>query len=168
MTTSNATCILFITLSLVLIGSIFLAIYAFKKHFELKKEINDLTRFSINISANIDDTIPKLLDLIIGEAFADYQALNTAYKESYYITDDDEKKLRDGLASAVSERLAGPTMDKLSLYYNAPELAKIIADKIYIVVLSYVVNHNTSSMTNEQKAREEEKRMIPNDGTYLG
>lgn len=136
-------------LSLVIILSIFLActivvfgylIYTMNKH---KNNMENLTRYNINVAANIDRSIPGVLEYLIQDCFNDYKIKNLEYKIDEYITPEKEAKIRKDLAEIVTNRLSSATLDKLSLFYNIDSIASILADKIYIIVMDYVVDHNS-------------------------
>lgn len=136
-------------LSLVIILSIFLActivvfgylIYTMNKH---KNNMENLTRYNINVAANIDRSIPGILEYLIQDCFNDYKIKNLEYKTDEYITPEKEDKIRKDLAGIVTGRLSSATLDKLSLFYNIDSIASILADKIYIIVMDYVVDHNS-------------------------
>lgn len=102
--------------------------------------------YRVNVSAVIDQTIPDLLATIILESFSDYQIIALATRDEGFINDAREMEIRTDLVAKVSERLSDATLDKLSLYYNRENIANIAADKIYITVMNYVVDHNTKYM----------------------
>ena len=66
-----------------------------------------------------------------------------------FISDEREKKIREDLVEIVTDRLSPATLDKIGLFYNVREIDKIIADKIYITVMNYRVEHNTPYANNE-------------------
>lgn len=107
-----------------------------------KEAILRMQEYSTNINALIDDSIPRLLESVITECFNDYQILVLIPKNENYITDEREKEIRDDLVMKVSERLSPMMLDKLSLWYNPVNIGSVIADRIYILVMNYVVEHN--------------------------
>ncbi len=98
--------------------------------------------YRVNVSAVIDQTIPDLLTTIILECFNDYRIMCLVTRDEPFINDVREAEIRSDLVAKVSERLSDATLDKLSLYYNRENIANIIADKIYITVMNYAVEHN--------------------------
>lgn len=141
-----AICILagfFITAALILFGVV---IYVNNKH---RKRLEDITMYQINVSATIDQSIPEILDLVIQESFTDYQVKYLAPLNEGYINEAREIEIRNELSSMVSSRISGAVLDKISLFYNIKNIAAIIADKIYICVMDYVVSHNSKFHTNE-------------------
>ena len=63
-------------------------------------------------------------------------------KNELYITDEREKEIRNDLVQKVVQRLSPMALDKISLFYNVHQIDSIIADKVYITVMNYVVSHN--------------------------
>lgn len=104
--------------------------------------------YQINVTSTIDNSIPEILSMVIRECFEDYQVKTLLPLEEGYINSDREAEIRRGLVEIVTSRLSSATIDKLSLYYNIKNIADIIADKVYITVLHYVVEHNKSFTTN--------------------
>lgn len=109
-----------------------------------RKCLEKLSYYQINTAAKIDQSIPELLELIINESFRDYQIMNLDNLNEYYINSDREAQIRKELVTLVTNRISNASLDKLSLFYNLENIANILADKIYIVVMDYVVSHNTS------------------------
>lgn len=108
-----------------------------------KKDILSLQQHGINVTAQIDNSVPLILETIINECFTDYCIMNLSqYGEGVYIDDETEKKIRTDIVEMVSNRISPSALDKLSLYYNLVSIANVIADKIYILVMGYVVNQN--------------------------
>lgn len=112
-----------------------------------RKNIERMTMYQINVTSTIDSSIPEILSMVIRECFEDYQIKTLLPLEEGYINSEREAEIRKGLVEVVTSRLSSATLDKLSLYYNIKNIADIIADKVYITVLNYVVNHN-NTVTN--------------------
>ena len=109
----------------------------------------DLVRYTTNVQATIDLSVPQLLDALIEDCFKDYQIKVLVPMQEMFISDEREKKIREDLVEIVADRLSPATLDKISLFYNVREIDKIIADKIYITVMNYRVEHNTPYANNE-------------------
>ena len=106
-----------------------------------KKKFEEITMYQINTSAMIDGSIPKLLDLIIDESFTDYRIKSLVDQEGV-INSEREGEIRNELVRIVSGRISNAALEKLSLFYNMKNIADILADKIYIRIMDYVVDHN--------------------------
>lgn len=131
--------------------AVFLVLFAImiienNKH---KKRMESITRYQINSSAMIDASIPGTLDLIINESFLDYQ-VKFLLAEELYITEERESEIRKDIVLLVTKRISNNALDKLSMFYNISNIADIMADKIYISVMNYVVEHNTNFKNMEQ------------------
>ena len=109
-----------------------------------KKEINKLTEYSINISASIDETIPQLIEAIVSECFNEYIVMNIEYQQIQYINAELETKILKEVGALVAKRMSPAMLSKLSLYYNLKHISEIISDKLYIIVLNYVLEHNST------------------------
>lgn len=120
-------------------------IYANNRH---RKKIEQLTEYSIHTSATIDMSIPEILNLIIQDSFDDYKVKTLLPLQEGYINSTREDQIRQALVEMVSGRISNAALDKLSLFYNIQNIAAIMADKIYITVMQYVIEHN-ASVTNQ-------------------
>ena len=116
-----------------------IVIYTNNKH---RKKAEELARYQMHITSNIDKSIPEILDLIINESFADYKVKFLIPLNEEYINTEREAEIRTELVQVVSSRISNAAIDKLSLFYNPKNIAEIIADKIYIAVMNYTVEHN--------------------------
>lgn len=128
-----------------------LSVYTYKK---IKEAELKLAKYDINVRSTIDASIPAILDLIIDDCFTDYQVMILIPKNELYISDQREKEIRNDLVCKVIERLSDEAIEKMSQFYNVRNIDKIIADKIYITVMNYVVNHN-KMITDKEKINKE-------------
>ncbi len=120
-----------------------LGIIMVRSNIKYKEAVLNLSKYQINTSAQIDDAIPGFLALIIDECFNDYKIKELVGSEDEYINSERESEIRKGLTNLVTQRISNAALDKLSLFYNISEIAEILADKIYITVMNYVIDHNT-------------------------
>lgn len=134
--------ILCIALSVFLIGLLVMFFLFWRSNRRHQKEILELGRYSTNVQAIIDKNIPNLLSDIIEDCFRDYDIMILTPKNELYITDEREKEIRADLVQKVVNRISPMALDKLSLFYNVHKIDEIIADKVYITVMDYVVRHN--------------------------
>lgn len=107
-----------------------------------KNKLEELSLYQIHIQATIDESIPEVLDLVIRESFNDYQLKSLYPLNEGYINSDREAEIRGELIALVSSRISNAALDKISLFYNIANIADVIADKIYIAVMNYVIEHN--------------------------
>lgn len=142
--------ILCIALAVLAIGGTIILALFYRTNKSHQKELLELGRYSTNVQAMIDDNIPKILEAIINDAFRDYQIMNLIPRGELYITDEREKEIRSDLIDKVVIRLSPMALDKISLFYNVHQIDAIIADKVYITVMNYVVDHNSVISEKEQ------------------
>lgn len=118
---------------------------------KIKEAELNIAKYEINTRSTIDASIPAVLNLIIEDCFNDYQVMILAPKDELYISDDREREIRSDLVNKVTERLSTEAVQKLSQFYNIKNIGNIIADKIYITVMNYVVTHNSIIMSESAK-----------------
>lgn len=131
-----------IVLILLAISSLLLVFYSIRSGIDYRKEMLKVSQYTVNTQAIIDDSIPLLLNSVIDECFTDYKVLVLEPRQEGYISNEREDEIRKDLISKIVERLSPMSLDKLSLRYNINNIDRIIADKVYIVVTNYVVEHN--------------------------
>lgn len=131
-----------ISFDVIALCMLIIVVYAIRLNNQYKQKLIDTSTNTVNKQAVIDETIPRILDLIISECFEDYKLLILIPKNELYINDNREMEIRRDLAEKVQTRLSPIAVDKLSLYYNISNLDKIIGEKIYIAVMSYVIGVN--------------------------
>lgn len=120
---------------------------------ETKRSMIALQKYEINCNTQIDGSIPHILDLIIDDCFNDYQVIVLIPKNEMYITDEREKEIRSDLIHKVTERLSPEAMEKLSILYNIKNMDKVIADKIYITVMNYCIQHNATIQSSPAETK---------------
>lgn len=134
--------ILSVALALFLLGSVVVLYLFYRNNRKHQERLLELGRYSTNVQAVIDKNIPELLNDIIEDSFRDYEIMVLIPKNELYITDEREKEIRNDLVQKVVQRLSPMALDKISLFYNVHQIDSIIADKVYITVMNYVVSHN--------------------------
>lgn len=135
----NSITALLIIMAVVLIA---LATIVVITNIRYKKKLLEISMYQINTSAQIDGSIPEILSLVIDECFNDYKIKELLPVQDEYINSEKEAEIRKGLINMVTHRISNAALDKLSLFYNIADIAEILADKIYITVMNYVLNHN--------------------------
>ena len=138
-----------ITVAVFLSVVITLSIIVIVLNNKYRKEMKEMAMYQINTAAKIDSSIPEILDLIINESFNDYKVRMLLPLEEGYINSTREDEIRKGLVAIVTNRISSAALDKLSLFYNIKNIADILADKIYIIVMGYVIDHNAQFENNE-------------------
>lgn len=112
-------------------------------NYKYRKIMIQQSEHRLHISTQIDKTIPELLEYIIQESFRDYEATTLVPLNEDYINEEREKEIRAELVNIVGERISPIALEKIAIFYNEGNIAKVIADKIYITVMTYVVEHNS-------------------------
>lgn len=131
--------ILILFMMICLVGLTIYIVHSNNKH---RKKLEDIEIYKIHTSANISKDIPEILNLIIQESFDDYKIKTLLPLEEGIINSTREDEIRKALISIVTSRISDAALNKLSLFYNINNIADILADKIYITVMDYVLNHN--------------------------
>ena len=123
-----------------------LILVALSIHAHYKELVINLTSYQINSNSNINKGISDLLQDFINDCFTDVQVLYfpPSSRSNEYINDDKEAQIRKALSDKVASRMSDALIDKLSLLYNRNKLNEVIADKIFITVTAYVVDHNAT------------------------
>ena len=138
----NIFTILIVLLAIITVGILVLGTIIIVSTVRHRRELEKLTRYQINITADIDRRIPDILSLMIQECFDDYKIKILVPLDEGFINSEREDAIRRDLTSIVAARMSPSMLDKLSLYYNIVNIDKVLADKIYITTMNYVVNHN--------------------------
>ena len=138
----NIFAILIVLLAIITVGILVLGTIIIVSTVRHRRELEKLTRYQINITADIDRRIPDILSLMIQECFDDYKIKILVPLDEGFINSEREDAIRRDLTSIVAARMSPSMLDKLSLYYNIVNIDKVLADKIYITTMDYVVNHN--------------------------
>ena len=135
--------ILIVLFTIIVVGVLSLGTIMIISTVRHRRELEKLTKYQINISADIDKRIPDILLLMIQECFEDYKIKILVPLDEGHINSEREDAIRRDLTTIVATRMSPAMMDKLSLYYNINNIDKVLADKIYITTMNYVVEHNT-------------------------
>lgn len=84
------------------------------------------------------------LDKLISDCLTEY-AIFDGYDGSRYIDNKEEEKIKENISTMVSARISQTMLDKLSVAYNPDSVYTLIAARISIIILSYVVDNNRST-----------------------
>lgn len=126
----------------IIIGVIlFLGIYYIRSNNKIKNKSIALAKDRLDLTIKLDLEYIEILDKLIMDTFDDYRVLHLAYDDSYINKDKEEQILKE-VSDLVSERLSSTFIKQLSLYYNPNIIPKVVSEKIYLVVMRYVVEHN--------------------------
>ena len=94
-----------------------------------------------------EDSILGHIDFIIIEALNYYNIMNIASTRTPYISDKVQQELIDYLIETVPQRLSPTLMKKLTLLYHPDYISTFIAERIYMTVMSFVLNFNQGNQS---------------------
>lgn len=152
----NTYTILIGILTIALLADIVLIFTAIIMH-KLLNDAIKAVKYKNNTYANIDDKVPKVLDMFVKEVFTDYRVKYLDCDETLiYINDEKEQQILSEMASLCSERMSPTLADKLTLVWSYESLGAVIADKIYLTVVNYVSSKNTKIMEDNYSATKKE------------
>lgn len=115
------------------------------------KKVIELSVLELQLKTPINHSIVELLDEFIEQCFSDYIILNTEYIKDNYISDIEEMRIVNSLVDIVSSRISTTMYKQLSVYYNEQAIPVIISNKIYQVVMNYVITTNATKEIPEDK-----------------
>ena len=99
-----------------------------------------------------DPEVPDALDKIIQQCFDEFILMNTGYQKEHYINQTEEQEIVNRMIDKVSERISDTIYTKLELYYNSAAVPDIVANKIYMAVMAYVIENNKTKTSVKSKA----------------
>ena len=99
-----------------------------------------------------DPEVPDALDKIIQQCFDEFILMNTGYQKEHYINQTEEREIVNRMVDKVSERISDTIDTKLELYYNSASVPDIVANKIYMAVMAYVIENNKTKTSVKSKA----------------
>ena len=142
-----------IIVTVLVLGILFIAfgVFAVIMNHLKNKRLEKIALYQCNTAATIDSSIPQILELIIQESFTDYKVKYLVPMQEGFLNSDREEEIRKDLVELVVSRMSNAVLDKISLFYNLENMGAILADKIYIIVMNYVIDHNASLDTEENK-----------------
>ena len=105
------------------------------------KLINDENKMIMECDYS-EESILAHIDFIIVEALNYYNIMNIASTQIPYISDRIQQELTDYLVNEVPNRVSPTLMKKLTLMYHPDYVSKFIAERIYMTVMSFVLNYN--------------------------
>lgn len=109
-----------------------------------------IKQYEININANIDDSIPAILESFVNSNFIDYRLKNIDPMGLVNITQEHEKKIIDDMIEICGSRMSNAMLDKLSLFWSLDAISSVIADKIYLTVVSFCSQFNATKQNVDQ------------------
>lgn len=83
------------------------------------------------------------VDKLISDCLTEY-AIFDGYDGTRYINAKEEEKIKENISTMVSARISQSLLDRLAIAYNPDSVYTLIAARISIIILSYVVENNRS------------------------
>lgn len=99
-----------------------------------------------------DPNVPDALDKIIQQSFDEFILMNAGFRKEHYINQTEEREIVDRMIDKVSDRISETVYTKLELYYNSTAVPDIVANKIYMAVIAYVIENNKTKSSVSTKA----------------
>ena len=129
------------------IVSITIAFYKLaKKSIEIKYQKNKIESDRLIKDTTIDNTAIESLDTLIQDILEEYVILQMKPKvrDIYYINNNMETEMREYIVEEVSNRIPVLLMKKLEYICNPDYLGDLIGKRVYMAVMNYVLDFNTS------------------------
>lgn len=103
-----------------------------------------LKQYEINVNADIDESIPKILEAFVNTNWIDYRLKELDPMQIVTITPEHEKQIINDMSEICGDRLSDAMIDKLSLFWDIDSISSVIADKIYLTVVNYCAQFNAT------------------------
>ena len=112
------------------------------KNYRTSREIKQYNKVFNNI-----EYIEDALNSFIISRFEDYKIKNIEKFDVNYITDSSQKEITKDVLSSVLETISPLFKKHLSIIYNTDVIDQIIADKVIMTVMSYVIETNSGNLS---------------------
>lgn len=89
------------------------------------------------------DTL-NIIDAIIQDIFNRYQIINLSHEENLYISDKRQLQIIQEVFTMVMNAISNNILERLSLIYKKEYIEDIIAQRVQMVVLQFVIDTNGS------------------------
>lgn len=110
-----------------------------------EKQISNASAYRLNLLSNpLSLQTIDIVDDIIKEVFARYQIMNLSHEENLYISDKRQYKIMEDVLKLVFEAISDNIIDKLSFIYKKEYIQDLIAQKVQMIVLQFVIETNGS------------------------
>lgn len=107
----------------------------------------NIYKLKLYYSEKIPNTTEEL-DNIISECLMEYFFLNS-YEGTKYINSEEETVIKREISNMVSSRLSETLIYKLSIKYREDSIYTIIASRINMLVMAYVIQNNGKLDSNK-------------------
>ena len=99
-----------------------------------------LEQFTITATIDAEATVIKSLDTIINKTLAEYTYANIDCNPNFKFTPNIDSELTTLISNRVIEEMSMVMFDKLSLVYQKDKIPEIIANRVYLQVVPYLID----------------------------
>ena len=99
-----------------------------------------LEQFTITATIDAEATVIKSLDTIINKTLAEYTYANIDCNPNFKFTPNTDSELTTLISNRVIDEISMVMFDKLSLVYQKDKIPEIIANRVYLQVVPYLID----------------------------
>lgn len=99
-----------------------------------------LEQFTITTTIDAEATVIKSLDTIINKTLAEYTYANIDCNPNFKFTPNIDSELTTLISNRVIDEMSMVMFDKLSLVYQKDKIPEIIANRVYLQVVPYLID----------------------------
>lgn len=99
-----------------------------------------LEQFTITATIDAEAAVIKSLDTIINKTLAEYTYANIDCNPNFKFTPNIDSELTTLISNRVIDEISMVMFDKLSLVYQKDKIPEIIANRVYLQVVPYLID----------------------------
>ena len=99
-----------------------------------------LEQFTITTTIDAEASVIKSLDTMINKTLAEYTYANIDCNPNFKFTPNIDSELTTLISNRVIEEMSMVMFDKLSLVYQKDKIPEIIANRVYLQVVPYLID----------------------------
>ena len=99
-----------------------------------------LEQFTITTTIDAEATVINSLDTIINKTLAEYTYANIDCNPNFKFTPNIDSELTTLISNRVIDEISMVMFDKLSLVYQKDKIPEIIANRVYLQVVPYLID----------------------------
>ena len=99
-----------------------------------------LEQFTITTTIDAEATVINSLDTIINKTLAEYTYANIDCNPNFKFTPNIDSELTSLISNRVFDEMSMVMFDKLSLVYQKDKIPEIIANRVYLQVVPYLID----------------------------
>ena len=99
-----------------------------------------LEQFTITTTIDAEATVINSLDTIINKTLAEYTYANIDCNPNFKFTPNIDSELTTLISNRVIDEMSMVMFDKLSLVYQKDKIPEIIANRVYLQVVPYLID----------------------------